>query len=161
MTRSAFFSFHYDRDSWRVQQVTKIGAIQGQPLLNAQRWEEVKRRGDAAIKHWIAEQMARKSVVVVLVGTQTASRPWVRYEIAYAWDNKKPLVGVRIHGLADRNGHVDRPGANPLAGVNLRGGGTVADHVPLYTPQGTTTQVVYRNIAANLTTWTSNAYARS
>jgi len=38
--------------------------------------------------------MAYKSAIVVLVGAETASRRWVQYEIAHAWDNYKPLVGV-------------------------------------------------------------------
>jgi len=50
MAESAFFSFHYDRDAWRVQQVINMGKLEGQPLLSAQKWEEVKRRGDQAIK---------------------------------------------------------------------------------------------------------------
>ncbi len=68
MAKSVFFSFHYARDAWRVQQVVKMGALEGQPILNPQKWEEVKRRGDQAIKTWIAEQMKYKSAVVVLVG---------------------------------------------------------------------------------------------
>ena len=99
MAKSVFYSFHYDRDAWRVQQIIQMGALEGQPILKAQEWEEVKRKGDAAIKKWIADQMAHKSAVVVLIGAQTASRPWVRHEIANAWDNHKPLVGIRIHGL--------------------------------------------------------------
>lgn len=102
MAKSVFYSFHYDRDAWRVQQIIRMGALEGQPILNAQEWEEVKRKGDAAIKKWLADQMAYKSAFVVLIGAQTANRPWVRHEIAYAWDNHKPLVGIRIHGLADR-----------------------------------------------------------
>ncbi len=92
MAKSVFYSFHYDRDAWRVQQIIQMGALEGQPILNAQQWEEVKRKGDAAIEKWIADQMAYKSAVVVLIGAQTASRPWVRHEIAYAWDNHKPLA---------------------------------------------------------------------
>ena len=50
MAKSVFYSFHYDRDAWRVQQIIQMGALEGQPILNAQQWEEVKRKGDAAIK---------------------------------------------------------------------------------------------------------------
>lgn len=160
MAKSAFFSFHYDHDAWRVQQVIRMGALEGQPLLSAQKWEEVKRQGDQAIKNWISEQMKYKSTVVVLVGAQTAQRPWVKYEIAYAWDNRKPLVGVRINGLADQNGQTDVQGANPFKEVSLRGGGTVGDHVSLFTPNGWTSQQVYASISSNLSTWVGNAYKR-
>lgn len=160
MARSAFFSFHYDRDAWRVQQVVNMGKLDGQQQLTPQKWEEVKRRGDAAIKNWIAEQMKYKSVVVVLVGAQTSQRPWVRYEIAYAWDNRKPLVGVRIHGLADRAGFRDVPGADPFAMVELQGGGTVGRYVTLHNPAGSTSQHVYASINNNLSTWVAGAYKR-
>lgn len=161
MAKSVFYSFHYDRDYWRVQQIIQMGALEGQPILNAQKWEEIKRQGSAAIEKWITDQMRYKSAVVVLVGAETASREWVRHEIAHAWDNRKPLVGVRIHGLADRNGHTDSAGTNPFSQVALKGGGTVGDHVPLHTPSGYNSQAVYANIKANLTAWVGSAYKRS
>ena len=64
MAKSVLFSFHYDRDAWRVQQIINMGTLEGQTILNAQKWEEVKRQGDAAVKKWIADQMAYKSAVV-------------------------------------------------------------------------------------------------
>ena len=161
MVKSAFFSFHYDRDAWRVQQIINMGKLEGQPLLSPQKWEEIKRRGEQAIKNWIAEQMKYKSAVVVLVGSQTAQRRWVKYEIAYAWDNRKPLVGVRINGLADRDGQTDTQGSNPFKMVNLKGGGTVGDYVTLHTPSGSTSQQVYASISNNLSSWVDNAYKRS
>jgi hypothetical protein len=161
MVKSAFFSFHYDRDAWRVQQIINMGKLEGQPLLSPQKWEEIKRRGEQAIKNWIAEQMKYKSAVVVFVGSQTAQRRWVKYEIAYAWDNRKPLVGVRINGLADRYGQTDTQGSNPFKMVNLKGGGTVGDYVTLHTPSGSTSQQVYASISNNLSSWVDNAYKRS
>ncbi|MEU6138074.1 TIR domain-containing protein [Nocardioides sp. NPDC047086] len=161
MAKSAFFSFHYDRDAWRVQQVMQMGKLEEQEILSPQKWEQVKRQGDQAIKNWIADQMKYKSAVVVLVGAQTAGRRWVKHEIAYAWDNKKPLVGVRINGLSDRNGNTDLKGANPFNEVNLKGGGTVGEYVSLHSPGGSTSQQVYANIKANLSDWVDGAYKRS
>ena len=161
MAKSAFFSFHYDRDHWRVQQVLNIGALEGQTILNHQSWEEVKRQGDAAVKRWIEDQMKGKSVVVVLVGAQTALRPWVLYEVAHAWDNHKPLVGIRIHGLQNEAQQTDQAGSNPFAGVNLTGGGTLANHVPLFEPAGYTSQAVYADIKKNLQVWVDRAVRRA
>ncbi len=161
MAKSVFYSFHYDRDAWRVQQVMNMGKLEGQPLLSAQKWEEVKRRGEQAIKNWIAEQMKYKSAVVVLVGAQTSQRRWVKYEIAYAWDNRKPLVGVRIHGLADRDHRTDTAGADPFQMVTLKGGGTVGDYVTLHNPGGSTSQQVYASINNNISSWVDNAYKRT
>lgn len=161
MAKSVFYSFHYDRDAWRVQQIINMGVLENQQILSAQDWESVKQQGDAAIEDWIDDQMAYKRAVVVLVGAQTASRRWVRYEIAKAWDDKRPLVGVRIHGLADSNGNTDSWGADPFANVQLKGGGTVADYVTLHNPSGYDSKSIHADIAANLETWVDSAYRRS
>jgi len=161
VTKSAFFSFHYDRDHWRVQQVLNIGSLEGQTILNHQKWEEVKRQGDDAVKRWIEQQMNGKSVVVVLVGAQTSGREWVQYEIAQAWNNRKPLVGIRIHGLQNEFQRTDQAGPDPFAQVGLQGGGTVADYVKLHSPTGFTSQAVYADIKKNLLTWVDSAYRRS
>lgn len=160
MAKTVFYSFHYDNDAWRVQQIVNMGALEGQTLLNAQDWEEVKQQGDAAIKKWIDDQMAYKKAVVVLIGSETANRRWVQHEIAKAWDAKKPLVGIRINGLADAAGKTDSAGADPFAMVALEGGGTVADYVPVYTPSGLTSKEVHAAIAANIGSWVDGAYAR-
>lgn len=161
MAKSVFYSFHYARDSWRVQQIVKMGALEGQPILNAQEWEEVLRKGDAAIEKWIGEQMSYKKAVVVLVGAETADRPWVKHEITKAWNDKKPLVGIRINGLADSAGKTDSAGANPFSKVSFKNGGTLADYVPLHTPTGADSKAVYANIEANIGTWVDSAYTRS
>ena len=120
----------------------------------------MKRKGNATIKKWIHDQMAYKKAVVVLVGAETSKRPWVLYEIGYAWDNKKPLVGVRIHGLATKDG-TDSPGGNPFAQVKLKGGGTVGDYVPLHVPsKESDSKAVYADISKNLISWVESAYKR-
>lgn len=161
MAKTVFYSFHYARDSWRVQQIINLGALDGQPVLNSQDWEAVKRQGDAAIEKWIAEQMARKRALVVLVGAETAARPWVLYEIKKAWADNKPIVGVRIHGLADKSGTVDGAGANPFSSIPVKGGGTLADYLTLHTPAGTSSKDVYASIAANIGDWVDGANRRA
>ena len=157
---AVFYSFHYGRDAWRVQQVVQMGAVEGQRILNSQDWQQVKRRGDQAIRTWISQQMAYKSAVVVLVGAETATRRWVQYEIAKAWDEGRPLVGVRVNRLTDREGRTDPPGPNPLARVPLRSGGTVADRVPLHDPQGLNSQQVYASIRSSMKMWVAGAVRR-
>ncbi|MDN6805419.1 MAG: TIR domain-containing protein [Bifidobacterium crudilactis] len=96
-----------------------MGAIEGQPILNSQDWEQIRRGGNAAIEKWIDDQMKWKSAVIVLIGKETASRPWVKYEIEKAWNIKKPLLGIYIHGLSSM-GKVDSKGANPLASHGIQ-----------------------------------------
>ncbi|PPF34412.1 TIR domain-containing protein [Rathayibacter sp. AY1A3] len=161
MAKTVFYSFHYDNDAWRVQQIINMGALEGQPLLNSQEWEEVKRKGDAAIEKWIDDKMAYKKAVIVLIGSETADRRWVDYEIRKAWDAKKPLIGIRIHGLADSSGSTDSAGANPFAKVSLKDGTKVSDYVSVITPSGSTSKDVHADIKANLATWADQAYARA
>jgi hypothetical protein len=160
MARSIFASFHYDVDAWRVQQVLKMGAIEGDSLVTAQQWESVKRQSRSAIENWIHNQMLRKSAVIVLVGLQTAQRQWVDYEIRKAWRDKRPLVGIRIHGLKDDKQQPSRPGANPFANVDLVNGSNLASLVPLYDPLGHNSQAVYNSIATNLERWIASAVTR-
>ena len=161
MAKSVFFSFDYDVDNWRVQQVINMGAIEGGAAFTPQDWESVRLKTDAAIEKWIHEQMAWTRAVIVLVGRHTAESRWVRHEIREAWNDKRPLVGVRIHGLKNSDGKVDTVGDNPFAKIGLKGGGTVADHVSLHNPAGALSADVHASIKQNLESWVANAYKRS
>jgi hypothetical protein len=82
----------------RVQQVVQMGKLEGQRIVTGQRWEEVKKGGDDAVKRWINTEMNGKTCLVVLGGSNTASRPWVRYEIKKAWNDK---LGLLEYGFMD------------------------------------------------------------
>lgn len=161
MATSTFTSFHFDRDFWRVQQVRNMGAIEGNQIISPQSWEDVKRKGKAAIEKWIDDEMNGKSAVVVLVGNQTASRPWVKYEIEKAWNDKRPLVGIRIHGLEDTTGKTDTQGSDPFASIKTTAGVALSTYITLHAPTGSNSKAVYKNISDNLATWVANAYKRS
>ncbi|WP_448071117.1 TIR domain-containing protein [Georgenia yuyongxinii] len=158
-TKTVFYSFHYERDVNRVQLVRNIHALEGQPLLNAQDWEAVRRRGQEAIVAWIDEQMKYKRAVVVLIGQETASRPWVIYEIEKAWKNKTPLLGVNIHGLSSF-GSADSKGANPFDKASGVSG------IPVFDPTRTDwhgdvdTKATYSNLVENLENWIAQAKVR-
>ncbi len=158
MPRRVFFSFHFANDFWRTQQVRNIGAIEGQTLYNANTWEEVKRKGDAAIERWIEENMHGKSCVVVLVGAQTANRPWVIHEISKGWNDGKGVVAIRIDKLLGADGRPSAGGANPLSKVTFRNQQrTLADVARLKTPAGADSKAAYADIAANIEAWIEEA----
>ena len=159
MKRPAFFSFHYANDAWRAALVRNIGAVEGTEPVSANDWEAVKRGGDRAIANWIESQLKYKQIVIVLVGSQTALRPWVRYEIKRAWELDKPLMGIRIHGLADREGKTSSPGQNPFALVNIpKTNMTMEMWVPFCEPWSFgTTKDCYNDIRVNLSTWVEQA----
>lgn len=124
MARRVFFSFHYQRDSWRVSQVRNCWTVQPEhqvtPFLDAADWEKIKRSGDDAIKKWINEQISGTSVTCVLIGAETSQRPWVNYEIQESWNRGNGLLGVRIHRVKDQNQKIDIEGKNPFDNFTIK-----------------------------------------
>lgn len=156
MPRRCFYSFHYDDDNWRVSTVRQIGAIEGQPLLSGNKWEEVERAGGAAIRKWIDDNMSGRSALVVLVGSRTAERPWVDYEIKKAWELGKGVMGIRIHNLRDSAGNQSLAGADPFAKFNINGS-PFTTWAKTYSPPSTDSQQVYAHIAAKIEAWVEEA----
>lgn len=160
MTRRVFFSFHFDNDYWRTQQIRNMGALEGQSLCTPNAWEEVKRKGSAAIEKWIVDNMEGKSCVVVLVGSQTASRPWVQHEIVKAWNDKRGVLGIRVDRLLDRNSQTSAAGANPFDAITFRNSSRkLSAVVPLITPQGNDSKAVYASISNGIEKWIEEAIA--
>lgn len=161
MPKKVFFSFEYKPDNWRVQQVLKMGSLEGEVAFTPQDWESVRHQSKSRIEEWIHRQMLYSKAVVVLVGETTADSDWVDYEIRKAWDDRRPMLGINIHGLKDRQGRVGRKGTNPLANVTFDRGGSLADYVPVIDPAGLTSKQVYSEIEENIKTWVARkAYAR-
>lgn len=160
MARKVFYSFHFKNDFWRTQQVRNINALEGQTLATANDWEQVKQRGDNAVKEWIAKQMEGKSCVVVLVGESTSSRRWVKHEIAKAWNDGKGVLGIHINKLKDNSGNSSPKGANPFEKVVPTSlGRNLGGIVPIKTPSGTTSQATYASIKDNIVDWIEDAIA--
>jgi len=114
MARRVFYSFHYKPDAWRASMVRNMGLIEGNRPATDNDWEAVVRSGDASIKKWIDNQMVGRSVVAVLIGSETAGRKWIDYEITKAWNERKGLLGIYIHNLENSSGEQSRKGANPF-----------------------------------------------
>ena len=131
--RQIFYSFHYANDVMRVQQIRNIGMLEDNSPVSPNEWEKIKRFGDREIEKWIDDNMKYRSCVVVLIGTETASRPWVQYEIKKAWVDGKGLLGIYIHNIRDPRTGICRKGANPFAQFELNGK-NFADIVPLFIP---------------------------
>lgn len=118
MARRAFFSFHYQRDIWRVNQVRNSWVIQPgiqqAVWYDASLWEETKKKGDAALERLIDDGLTNTSVTVVLIGAETSQRKWVKYEIQESHRRKKGLLGIYIHNLKNKLGQTDIKGKNPF-----------------------------------------------
>ena len=107
MARRAFFSFKY-KDVSRAMVVRNSWVTQGKEaagFIDAAEFEEVKRKGDAAIKNWIDNQLEGTSVTVVLVGEKTCSSRWVKYEIKKSIEISNGLLGIDVSKIKDFQGN--------------------------------------------------------
>ncbi len=157
MKRKVFYSFHYDQDSWRAATVRGIGVVEGNEPVSSNEWEAVQRGGDEAIKRWIAGQLDGRSCTVVLIGSQTANRPWVNHEIITSWNGNKGVVGIHIHNLLDRFRQTSQKGANPFASITLGQYSKLSSVAKLYDPAGYDSKGVYASITSNLSAWIEEA----
>lgn len=118
--RRVFFSFHYQNDIWRVNQVRNSWRFQherqreAEGFFDASIWESSKRTSDDSLKALIREGIKNTSVTCILSGTETHQRRWVRYEIARSIVKKNGLLVVKIHKMKDKSGYDSSPGENPL-----------------------------------------------
>jgi len=147
--RQVFYSFHYDNDVFRVQQIRNIGAIEGNSPAAPNQWEQIKSGSDTAIKKWIDDNMAYRSCVVVLVGTDTANRKWVKYEIEKAWSEGKGVVGIHIHNLSCPRNGTCISGKNSFTQFTYKGK-DLSDIVKCYNPSPSN---AYNDISNNMEKW--------
>jgi len=118
--RRVFFSFHYQNDIWRVNQVRNSWRYQheqqrvAEGFFDGSIWERSQRTGPDSLKNLIREGMKNTSVTCVLAGSETYNRRWVRYEIARSIVKGNGLLVVRIHSVKNQAGFIARQGPNPL-----------------------------------------------
>ncbi|HHY35701.1 MAG TPA: TIR domain-containing protein [Firmicutes bacterium] len=119
MARRVYFAFHYRdvagfranvvRNSWATQKDREEAGF-----FDASLWERTKREGDLTIKRLINAGLEYTSVTAVLIGRETFSRRWVRYEIAKSFERGNGLLGIYIHNIPDKYGDLDSAGPNPF-----------------------------------------------
>lgn len=118
MTKRVFFSFHYeDVKTFRANVVRNHGLTKETGLagfFDASIWEDAKLHGDASVKRLITTNLTNTSVTCVLIGSNTWSRRWVRYEILKSFEKGNLLLGVHINGITDKNGQKFLQGKNPF-----------------------------------------------
>jgi len=116
MARRTFFSFKY-KDVSRAMVVRNSWVTQGKEaagFIDTADFEEIKRKGDSAIKAWIDNQLKGTSVTVVLVGEKTCNSRWVKYEIEKSIEIGNGLLGIDVSKIKDLQGNTsDRCGKIP------------------------------------------------
>lgn len=117
--RKVFYSFHFDNDFWRVNMIRNIGSIKGNQVLKPNKWEEIKRKGTKSIEVWIDSELKNKHCTIVLVGSETARRPWVRKEILKSWNSGLGVLAIAIDQIKDQSQKQSERGENPFKHFRL------------------------------------------
>ena len=124
MARKVYFTFHYQRDIWRVNQVRNSNVVEGfdkTGFIDGSLWEEAKKKGETAIKKLINEGLKNTTVTVVLIGAKTSEREYVEYEIDQSWGRDNGLIGIYIHQLESQEKKTDVKGTNPFVKFGYTG----------------------------------------
>lgn len=134
MVRQSFFSFRYKNDNWgagivRNSWVTQDRKASG--FFDSAEWEEVKKKNDSAIENWIDGQLKGTSVTVVLIGSDTAGKKWINYEITSSHKKGNGMLGIYVHNVKDSDGNTTTKGRNPFADWKFTKAGAVITY-PVY-----------------------------
>lgn len=134
MARHTFFSFRYKADNWRAANIrnswlTKDRKASG--FFDSAEWEEVKKKKDSDIEKWIDSQLEGTSVTVVLIGSDTAGKKWINYEIVASHKKGNGMLGIYIHKKKDSKGNTTTKGENPFKDWTFKKGEKVVEY-PTY-----------------------------
>ncbi|WP_435354274.1 TIR domain-containing protein [Emticicia sp. SJ17W-69] len=115
---NVFYSFHYeDVGNFKaniIRNSSKLKCYKG--LLTDQSiWEEFKAKTDAQIKKRIDNsKLIDSDATIILIGKNTHSRRWVKYEIIKSFEAGNTLVGIHINRIKGKEGTISRKGLNPF-----------------------------------------------
>ena len=90
-----------------------VGGVESAGFFDHSEYEEAKKRGDEGIRRMILKNLKNTTVTVVLIGSETAFRPWVKYEVEQSIAQKNGLLGIYIDGVKDRDGRTSLRGMKP------------------------------------------------
>jgi len=107
MAKRVYFAFHYqdiiDLRANVVRKHTMVGGAAAAGCFDHSIWEEAKRTSPLGLKRLINAELENTSVTVVLVGSDTWARRWVRYEIFKSLERGHELLAVHINSIKGRN----------------------------------------------------------
>lgn len=124
MAKRVFFSFHYQdvvdfranvvRQHWMTKPDREEAGF-----FDASIWETAKKTGSVAVKRLINGNLENTTVTCVLVGSDTHSRPWVRYEILKSFRRGNAILAVHINSIRGKDQGTKPKGPNPLENVGV------------------------------------------
>lgn len=104
--RRHLFISHHHQDDGEVSKLTNLLASKGYDVRNSsvrmkpenQRRMDEKRVSEKVIERILRMKISWARTVVVLIGKDTHTRPWVNWEIDKANEQGKRIVGVFLRG---------------------------------------------------------------
>jgi Thoeris protein ThsB, TIR-like domain len=118
--RKVYFAFHF-ADVMRVNNVRQAwkidhpDAADNRSFYDSSLWESRQLEDAESLKNLIRDGEKYTSAVCVLVGSETWSRRWVRYEIARAVIDDRGLLAVHLNSIRHHaRKQADAQGHNPL-----------------------------------------------
>ncbi len=124
MPKRVFFSFHYqDVIDFRVNvvrhsRITKLNSEEA-GYFDGSLWEQSKRKSEESLKQLINSGLNNTTYTAVLIGSETYSRRWVRYEIFKSIYRGNGLVGIHINQIPCKNQKIKSLGPNPFFHLGL------------------------------------------
>ncbi len=124
MAKRVFFAFHYqDVIDFRANVVRQHWVTKpnrdAAGFFDSSIWESAKRQGSIALKRLINSGLDGTSVTCVLIGSQTYSRPWVRYEILKSFKKGNSIFAVHVNPIKGKDERTKAKGPNPLSYVGV------------------------------------------
>ena len=156
MARKVFFSFHYDNDVTRASVVRNSWITkpdrQSAGFIDHADFEKIKQRGTQAVKSWIDEQLIGSSITIVLIGSETLERPFVKYELEQSFKKRNAIIGIYVNNIRDFKGNTSSRCSiyGVEVGKDISGKAVNFSSFPVY-------DWVSDNGYLNLGTWVENA----
>lgn len=124
MAKRVYFAFHYQdvidlranvvRNHWMTKPDRAAAGF-----FDASIWETAKKTGSMAIKRLINSGLDGTTVTCVLIGSQTYTRPWVRYEILKSFRKGNVILAIHINSIRGKDQATKSKGLNPLSYVGV------------------------------------------
>jgi hypothetical protein len=123
MAKRVYFAFHYqDVIDFRANVVRKHNFAEGVEsagYYDHSIWEEAKKTSPEALKKLIDTELEGTSVTVVLIGSDTWQRRWVRYEIFQSVWRSNSILGIHINSIKGKDKLTKPLGINPFEYMGL------------------------------------------
>ncbi len=123
MSKRVYFGFHYqDVIDFRANVVRNhnfTGGVEAAGYYDHSIWETAKNTNPLALKRLINSELENTSVTVILIGTDTWSRRWVRYEIMKSIERGNRVIGIHINAITGKNQQTKPLGPNPFDNLKI------------------------------------------